>query len=202
MAMEITLDLLKQLLGDVKVLKSEYVTYQNSALIGTDMNVIYLKLTATSTDYSLYGIRGFNVKNMSVFAKECSDNDILRLYGNTLVNTVNGHSVQISDIKTDEAIFLSANNLVSGNPVYTVELTEDEIFNKIISGKTGDGATIIYVGGYPVSLYSTLLPINKGDKTTIEIYNNGPTEPTYVAKFIIEKKKKQIVDVYVRYLKI
>ena len=200
--MEITLDLLKKLIEEVKVLKAEYVSYQNNVLIGTDINVIYLKLTETSIDYSLYGIRGFNVKNIALFIKDCLENDLLRVYGNTLVNARSGNSVQISDIKTDETIFFSANNLISGDPRYSVELTEDEIFNKMINGKTGDGATIIYIGGYPVSLYSTLLPINKGDKTTIDIYNKGPEEATYVAKFTIEKKKKQIVEVYVRYLKI
>lgn len=89
--------------------------------------------------------------------------------------------------------------LSNRNPVYRVDnMKDDESFNDVLKRKMSDGAEIyMFNMQYPMSIFSSLHPVNKSDKLQCEIYdiNDG----TYIAHFIIYKPKYQIHE-YIRYL--
>lgn len=78
------------------------------------------------------------------------------------------------------------------------DLKSIDEFNISLSKKAKDGADLIYIDRFPISLCSGLLPVNKSDKISLEIYDDNVPK-TFLAKFIIDKKKYTI-NKYIRYL--
>jgi len=74
----------------------------------------------------------------------------------------------------------------------------NEEFMKILSNKSADGANFFKINDkYIMSIYSGLLPINKSDKVSLEIYNID--EYSYISKFIINKGKF-VINKFIKYL--
>ena len=71
-------------------------------------------------------------------------------------------------------------------------------FNVAMSKKAKDGITLIYVDRFPISICPSILPLNKSDKISLEIYNDRILG-SFLAKFIIDKKKF-VINKYIRYL--
>ncbi len=80
------------------------------------------------------------------------------------------------------------------------DIKADNAFVEIIGGRADDGATMYRVQGknrlYYMSIYSNMLPINKPDKASLDIYDDGNI--SFITKFTI-KKKLFTISVYVRY---
>jgi hypothetical protein len=84
-------------------------------------------------------------------------------------------------------------------PNYREEnLRSNDRFNSIISSKAADGASLFIINNrYMMYIYSGLLPINKSDKVTLDIYDVD--NYSFLVKFIINKGKFTI-NKYVKYL--
>ena len=101
---------------------------------------------------------------------------------------------------TLQNIIMSVHSLEAKNQVvYTCNLRESENFNSIMNMKTGDGVGILIVNDkYPITLYNNILPVNKADKVFLSISEIDHT--SFLAQFIILKKKDITIHVYIRYL--
>lgn len=105
---------------------------------------------------------------------------------------------------SDPPLFISYNKLIGemGRCVDTkLNIREDEEFENCLSLKSKDGMSLYiakgYYGIYPISIFTGLLPINKKDKVSLEIYEN--TVSTFLAKFIIDKGFI-IINKYIKYI--
>ena len=87
----------------------------------------------------------------------------------------------------------------NGRIVHSSNLKNNENFNKIMEMKTGDGSAVLVIDNiYPITLYNNLLPVNKSDKVELDILQLDET--SFLARFIITKKKNISIVVYIRYL--
>lgn len=206
----VQLEMLRQLLEEVKVLKADYVTirYESSygkyIALGTDPSVVFIKWILLKYDYKDLLVQGFNMKDLTTFMKLVENEDNVQIYGNTLVNLSRNMGVQIFDYRVDNLIRNSFDNtrpnMDNSLKRYDI-LTDNTAFNLAIAGKAGDGCSILNILGYPIAIYSSLLPINKGDVTELNIYDIKD-EPTFIAEFTITKKKNVVVHALIRYLKV
>ena len=70
------------------------------------------------------------------------------------------------------------------------DMYTNEDFSKMMSYGVADGGALLSIQGkYDMVLYSSLLPVNKADKVSLEIYDHARTNKYFTAVFKITKKK-------------
>lgn len=95
-------------------------------------------------------------------------------------------------------------NIISSKlvPEYRIaDLKADNNFNEIMNKKSGDGASLYRINRkYILTLFTGLLPINKSDKASLDLYDID--DRSYLARFTICKGKftvyKYIVYLYIQ----
>ena len=112
-------------------------------------------------------------------------NSILRLTASPIANIFN--SVRQ---------YISTENLVRD----IIDLKADPQFNEVLSKKAADGNSLYRIDKkYILSIFSGLLPINKNDKVSLRIFDNGISD-SFIAEFKIDKGFT-VVTKYIQYLK-
>ena len=205
-----TIEILNEMLNLAKQLKSEYVLINGNLAIGVD---IHCNIMKTMKFDKVYHRTGFLVKNLGDFLKELKkinsnnliiNNNILRSF---LIETTTGLSIQISDNRLDDYIlnkyieiqaFINKSDFLVND---TVELNDCTEFIERLNMKTKDGSKILNIHGYPLTVYSSLLPVNKNDEFNVTIYDNSKEIPTFLCKYNV-KKKNNVISVFVNYLKL
>lgn len=177
---------LKRLYDMCKVLKGNTVSFYNNRImsLNSDINPISsISVIYTDTQLDIpYGSIKFEVlkniitEDVITFLPLQSERGIKEAY---ILDTFKEPSI---------------NNMIYVNE----DLRSNEDFNIAMSKKAKDGISLIYIDGFPISICSSLLPLNKSDKIRLEIYNDEVPK-TFLAKFIIDKKK-YIINKYIRYL--
>ena len=90
---------------------------------------------------------------------------------------------------------INSNYIISSND----DIKQDENFNYCLSLKSKDGLGRYIYDNKFISIFSGLLPINKADKVSLEVYKSD--NDTFLCRFIINKKYA-ILNKYLRYLTI
>lgn len=99
----------------------------------------------------------------------------------------------------------NASLAIMNEPIKVIpELRGNALFEEIINMKASQGNKYfpLMEYGLPFGIYihSSLLPINKKDSVSLNIYNWD--EQTFLARFIIKKSKTEEIEVMIRCLKI
>jgi len=195
---------LKELITEAKKIKSDIIYIRpDGNIYGTDINFFHLKSSTTS-------ILGFELcylsKDMDAFIKNIDDIAVEKIIING-INMIaeNGAVVQVLNPFSINEInnkIIRLSYMINNPIIYTNEsLQEDDVFQSIISLKTSDGSTIYKIDYiYMMSVFKTLLPINKGDKVLLNIIDIG--QERFLSNFTVVKKKNVIINIYyiMRYL--
>lgn len=192
-----------------KALKQKNFILIDNAMIGLDniSNIVTYILLDTNfiTNYHTGII--INQRELSAFIKTLSvesDFEFDSISGLGVIKTINGGELNIgyneymAELACDKfkyATFLD-------NSIQTVinETEIPDIMSQIQSMKSADGYIGINYKGYYMTLFPSILPLNKTDKMYITIFQ--PVElNTFISKFHIKKKKFDIIT-YINYIKV
>lgn len=178
----------------VKNLKSDYIYILNDRVYSVIQNTIIKSSTNNLYGYlnGIYEIDLLSLINIFDIHKE-SNKDIF-IYGNIIYC----NDIQIM-FKPSQFINTSLSLILKTSPIYSNnDLREDDIFNSIISGKVADGASLFIIDNkYPMTIYGSLLNVNKSDTVELKIYNIDNI--SFLSVFTVNKKKFEI-DTYVRFM--
>lgn len=166
----------------IKPIKSENVITNGNLVMGSDHFFYTLRTinfnnnfppTSFNWNSVVYGIKN----NISY---ELNDNHIW----NKMMNNLN----KINNIKTNIT------------PIIYNNIHENEYFLECISKKAVDGASKFIIDKYYLYIWNGLLNRNKSDKVDLLIYDDFSSY-TFLAEFIIYKKKNIVVHQYIEYFK-
>lgn len=203
------------LLKEAKQMKKAIVTFQGGFLLGTDETFSSLDVLYYNEEvYDLFelpqykGLRvTFVINELIAFLKEydiLEEQFIIDKYG--ICSKLNKQIYLMSNI-----IYQSRIDSIFGNYMmyktigfHTIEsfdIRKDEEFNSLLSMKKNSGSVMYYLQGrYPMSTFSTIHPVTKSDKMTVDIYEI-PNNNAFLALFTIYKKTSKIEE-YIAYREI
>lgn len=161
-----------------KSMKKEFVEISNSYILGTDVNRCTLSIIyESSPDYYIGTLAELMDKNKPDYwiPEEVLKHNLDGLMSRTFNLVNNTEPIKICD-----------------------NLKDDEFFLQVLSNKAADGADLYRLDTqHMMYTFSSLHPINKSDRVSCSIYNCD--ERSYIANFIIDKKKYKIHE-FIRYL--
>ena len=168
----------KEIIKLAKSMKRDFVVIRNNYMMGTDVYRCTLSIIYEGSP-------------------ECFSGAVGELEGKNPPDYYIGP--QRIEEELDGLMKRTFNALENRLPSFSIDnMKDDDSFINVLNRKMADGADVyIFNTGYPMSIFSSLHPLNKSDKIKCEIYdiNDG----TYIAHFIIYKPKYQIHE-YIRYL--
>ena len=188
-----------------KALKSPFVVIYKGLLIGTDDNINYLAVTAhdyyeNTNDDTVYC---YNKNELAKFFKQYENPNIQIYLDSGILYGNNGNiypmifqqrfAKKVID-KYHEIHIYRAMNIPS---FYESDLRGNEIIEELIQMKKADGI-IKYMPDekHLMTLFSTMLPVNKSDGLKLEIYDFDNF--SFLAVFTIIKKK-YVITKYFRF---
>ena len=206
---KMTIEELRVISNEAKILKSDYIIFKNGDIIGTDQFITYIR--RVNNNLSNVEYLSFNMKDVTDIIKLARDGDYISMteYDMFLMDSNNNivTNILINDKIKDIHVMDTLRRvyqLPHNDCVY--DLTDNEQFMTANSGKVADGMTMIklpYKNTYiPITVYGGYIPMNKGDKVEGRLYYN-PLSPTFNVKYEITKKKgNNVIDMYSTYLKL
>lgn len=194
------------LIKTMKAMKCDVYMVLPDRIIGSDANYITLTETYLNT--------GIDHRSTSIEINKES----LKTMEDVAKNYIASHSKEEVDNASFDVLFSYFGIARISDPPITItynklissigrlldaraDIREDEEFEKCLSLKSKDGMSLYiykgYNGIYPISIFTGLLPINKKDKVSLEIYNSEIG--TFTVKFIIDKGFA-IINKYIKYI--
>lgn len=202
-----------EIVKGMKAMKADLVYVKGKDLFGTDNNFTILK------HYSMQNI--VPVESFTIITKTLSseffnniidvyvtiDTDKYKMYcpGNkdrfkeypSMINTSVNYRIEniISNLNID------LNNPMNKRIEFG-EITEDQYFQRFKSIKSSEGADLYTPLGnieFGMYLYSGAIPMLKSDKIYLNCYDLGNT---FIAEYIIQKKKLNPIHLYFRFVKL
>lgn len=206
----------------VKIMKCDYFLYDSmqNHILGTDDGFFILKQIELEENifYYLSDISG-DTKDLVRFASFVTDQGVTYnldgwFYLNDglppqSTNTIDLRSLVGGFVTPIVIKFQDIFSRINGIYVHLPRrhlyqnLKSNEKFNELMQLRSDDGVKSFMVGDeFILSIYNNLLPINKPDTVVLEIaeITNGERITSFIAKFMIYKKKKIIVNVFLKYL--
>lgn len=190
-----------------KALKQKEFILIDNAMIGIDNIQDIMTYVMLDTNFINNYHNGIiiNQRALSAFIKTISvESDFAFDSINNTIKTISGGELTLHyDLPTAELAcnkFKYATSLDNNIQVSIPESEIPDIMNQIQSMKSADGAIGINYNGYYMTLFPSILPINKSDKMYVTIFQPFQLH-TFIAKFCIKKKKFDIIT-YINFLKI
>lgn len=201
-----------EMVAGIKAMKADLVYVCGNMLYGTDNSFNTLKTYMMNCKIS--------VEPFTVITKSLSTdfyNSIIDTYitidfdENTMycsTNRINNEKAPVINATLHNKIQLiinSLNNSINIPNINTIDfgdITNDINLERIKNIKSGDGAVIYNPNGnsiFGMYLYSGAIPMTKSDKLGLRIYDLGNT---FIANYIISKKKSNPVNLYFRFVKL
>lgn len=192
-----------------KALKQRDFILIDNAMIGLDNIQNIISYTLLDNNFFINHFNGaiINQKELSAFVKTISiesDFQIDFINGITKINTISGGELTIKlnqsfgELACDRFKYATLlNNAKIAIPVAEIP----DIALKLQNMSKSDGFIGVDYNGYYMTLFPSILPINKSDKMYVTIFQPYTQLNTFIAKFDIKKKKFNIVT-YINYLKI
>lgn len=177
-------EVLNNIWNQIKLLKSDVYVVHGGLAIGatSDLNIIRC-------------MHIYNPYNITISSTKGN-------IGNTIKGTEDLWYVPYFDFTlNNKANFLATLTSQTWPTISIDNLREDESFEGINDGwKTSNGVYKYTTNGLFVSLYKSLLSMNKSDMVQLNIYDMGKT---FICVFtIFKKKEKTVINHYVNYLKV
>lgn len=182
------MDNTKRLYDMCKVLKGNTINFYRNKIMSLDsnMNPIY-SISIINVDTQL------DLGNVECISMECLKDYINGEYSENYIPTQSIKGIKEAYI-LNSFIEPNISQLIYSNN----NLKDIEDFNIAMKKKAKDGISIIYIDRFPISICNSILPVNKSDNVSLEIYDDNILG-SFLAKFIIDKKKF-IINKYIRYL--
>lgn len=173
----------------IKGMKCDIVYIYPDRIIGTDDKRIALAEVICDTKVSQsYEIERNVIKLIADKSKELINVDDDPFEPEDFINR---YAIRRTWLGPLEQSDLNMHSMMKGNeiPDYRVDdLKANENFNNIQAQKAADGMSMLRLNKkYILSLYKGLLPVNKADKVSVELYDIDSY--SFLAKFIIDKRK-------------
>jgi hypothetical protein len=190
----------------LKILKSDDILMiHGSSLVSSNKLFSYAKTTEFILDEFNNGlIYCYFIPDIYAICDKNLFSVDMDMYGNLYI-WLNGESQPIiimNIVVPPDGINLiyKLSNFVKYDHFYD-DITDDPDIVRLSSMLAKDGVVMYRKNGYIMSLYKGLLPINKGDKLSLSIYNDKSTDKLkyFTSKFTVYKKKKIVIDVYITY---
>ena len=182
-----------------KVILLNYIDFKNGSSINIVINldeslfepVDYLSKPILFTTQDLLNIKAEKSEVIYTISPE-----LICLNSGEL--TISNREISVDAYNLFSNIINIEDKLSCNGPVVCVEdLKANERFNEINGWKAANGAGLLTIEDkYNMFLYSNLLPVNKPDKISVEIYNFD--DISFLSKFII-KKRLLTLNVYIRF---
>ena len=192
-----------------KTLKSSFVVIYKGMILGTDENINYLAVTYheyydnAPEDSTIYC---YEKNELAKFFKQYENINVQVslehgiLYGNNGAIYPMIFQQRFAKQVVDKYYTIHTKTVISIPSFYASDLRGDETIETLIQMKKSDGI-VKYMPDdkHMMTLFSTMLPVNKSDGLKLEIYDVD--EFSFIAKFTIIKKKYTITKYFrFRYL--
>lgn len=198
-----------EIVNGIKGMKADLVCVSGNTLYGTDNNFTILKEYVMDTYIPVEPFTIITKTLSSEFYNNITDTnividtDINKIYCANNTSRLEEFPEMINNTFNSkiERLILSLSNSLNINSIDFGEITNDEHFQRFKSIKAGEGADLYNPKGntmYGMYLYSGAIPLTKQDKLYLEIYDGGNT---FIANFIVHKKKLNPIKIYFRFLK-
>lgn len=181
----------------VKATKSDNIVITPTQIIGSDKELT--TVTTINSATLVDKIYEFNKEGWSQMVKETKDHKDLEF--NSIFDKYFCIK-RIGSVPTIDVYYNCQNYLScsTDNIISIVDIKADKEFMNIISKKAADGASRYIIDkDHILSIFSGLLPINKNDSASLNIYDHNKY-PLFIAEFIINKGYCK-VHKYIQYLK-
>lgn len=200
-----------EIVNGIKAMKADLVMVDGNTLYGTDNNCTILKKYVMNTiipaEKFVIITKTLNTEfyNNITDVNIIIDLDIKKIYCPNNISNIQDKPEMINNIFINRIISMVTNLSYDITHSYITdfdEITDDENFSKIKNMKSADGADLYYPKNniiYGMYLYSGAIPIVKADKLYLKIYDTGNT---FIANFIIYKKKLAPLNVYFKFVKL
>lgn len=179
-----------------KNLKSDKIYIVNDRVYSIIQNTI-IKSSINSLSQYLNDILEIDMVNiLLIFEENKHTGNPIYLYG----NNIQCGDILITFVKIyGESPNIKLNYVLNNNPIYSNDnLRDDEYFNTILSYKVIDGASLFIIDNkYPMTIYGSLLNVNKSDTVKLDIY---PIDDISFLSVFRVNKKKFIIETYIRFL--
>lgn len=180
-----------------KLLKMDIIYTDGVYLYGTNMDYTIVEIYKLPRYYNVKMC--FLFKDMKNFVKYIEENPYEELlfsdeclrYGNISLNIHNSFSVwKIKWLVNGKfsPFIMESNLLMRIDDLYNY-FNEDNPYNKKTAEKS-----VVKFDHYITVIYGKILPVNKSDKVSLEIYKMNDDISIY--KYIIDKKKKGVIESY------
>lgn len=202
-----------EIVKGMKAMKADLVYVKGNMLFGTDNNFTILKSYTLPNNIPIEPFTIITKTLSSEFFNNIIDvclvidTDSCKIYCPGTESRFEDYPNMISTI-VNSKIEIIINNLYRDlyspmiRKIQFDEITEDEYFQRFKSIKAGEGADLYIPFGntqFGMYLYSGSIPMVKADKIYLNCYDLGNT---FIAEYIIQKKKLGPIYLYFRYVKL
>lgn len=202
---------IKSFIEIMKIFKTDTVLITSGTTCMTsDASFSYVKMTETNIPFLNTGITCYGMSDISSYILSNKNLHSVHMdeYRNLYVYT-NGESSPyiIMNLTIPPVAFhrfnQCANLLVSPPSLNCGDIVNDIGIQQVLSSLSADGITMYRKDKYMMSLYKGLLPINKSDTVSLAIHDDivaDGQEPMYFTSiFTITKKKKIVINIFLKY---
>ena len=191
-----------------KALKQRDFILIDNAIIGLDniQNMLTYILLDTNFIVNYHDGIIINQRVLSAFIKTLSMESDFRFDSvNNTIKSISGgeltltHNIQLAELACNKFKYATSLDYIMQTAIPETEIKD--IMDKIQNMNKADGSIGINYNGYYMTLFPSILPINKSDKLYVKIFQSNIQLHTFIAKFCIRKKKFDIIT-YINYIKV
>ena len=193
-----------------KALKQKDFILIDNAMIGIDNIQNIVTYVLLDNNFFINHLNGviINQRELSAFIKALSvESDFKFDFIDNVakINTISGGELNIifnrsiAELACSKFKYAISLDHVIKTTIPNTEIPD--IASKIQSMNKADGSVRINYNGYIMTIFPSLFPITKADKMYVSILQPYLQLHTFIAKFMIKKKKFDIIT-YINYLKV
>lgn len=183
-----------------KQIKKDIIRINANVIMGTDLLFNSLSVICTDMTFCDYSESYIYRKNeLAAFLKKSNNVE----FKHDVLQNENGETFSLYNEYIDSEIRNMYKNCleVEKNKILyqDLDIRNDIEFEKCIQLKSADGIRMYKIQNtfglkFIISIFNGMLPVNKGDKVSLNIYDMGPY--FYLCKFTVYKKKNVAIDCY------
>lgn len=200
-----------ELIPFARQMKKQIITFQDGRILGTDETCTSLSIVYYDNEkYDLFKTNGFRGLSLTFVLNELvaylkvndirnSEYDINRfgifqIYGLEHLDNQYKYAIEMMNMDMRCRYYMSESN----HTIIDYNLREDQKFSSILEMKKKDGSSIYNLNDrYLMSTFSTIHPVTKSDKITVNIYESID-KTSFLSRFLITKKNC-LIEEFIKY---
>lgn len=201
MMTKISIGQFDKLIEYIKMVRSDFIAYYGGIVIGYDSRLCTLKAVDAKENF-IYPDLVFTASYTALiaFRKDLLPMDEVIFDGNRIYATMSECEYVPSNFSTREIYnkYLELKNYLDYSSVNFGSLRGLDFIEEFLSSKAADGAIGVKIDErHKMYIPSNILSVNKSDDLLLSIYDRIGY---FISRFIIVKKKKIFVEVYIKFL--